>query len=75
MEMEVQRRRNRGRPKRRWLDSVKGDLRRKVRKETNTETEQGGGGLSKTSTLHRSGKRRKEKEEKEESLDYALTIP
>ena len=29
MEMEVPGRRNRGRPKRRWLDSVKGDLRKK----------------------------------------------
>ena len=30
---------------------------------TSTKTEQGGGGSSKMSTLHRSGKRRKEREE------------
>ena len=65
MEMEVQGRRNRGRPKRRWLDSVKGDLREKGLKGDEYRDEQGGGGLSKTSTLHRSGKRRKEKEEEE----------
>ena len=70
MEVQVPGRRNRVRPKRRWLDSVKVDLkekvlRRKVWKGMNFTIGQDGSGLSIMPTPHKGGKRNKEEEELE----------
>ena len=59
MEMEVPGRRNRVRPKRRWLSSVKVDLKEKDLEGNELHDR----ARSKTSTPHKGGKRLKEKEE------------
>ncbi len=57
MEMKVQGRRERGRPKRRWLDKVKDDIKEKGPSVMKCMTVLHGGVCHRTSTPHRSGLR------------------
>ena len=63
MEMVVPGRRNRGRPKRRWLDSLKVDPKEKGLEGNEFHDRARWRRLVKTSIPHKGGKRRKEKEE------------
>ena len=66
MEMKVQGRRKRGRPKRRWLDKVKDDIKEKGLSADHVydTTVLHGGVCHHTSTPHKSGIKMKEKKKK-----------
>ena len=64
MVMKVQGRRKRGRPKRRWLDKVKDDIKEKGLRLMMCMTELHGGVCHRTSTPHKSGNKMKEKKKK-----------
>ena len=59
--MKVQGRRNRGRPKRTWLDKVKDDIKEKDCRLMTCTTVLHGGICNRTSTPHKSGNKMKEK--------------
>ena len=62
--MIVQGRRKRGRPKRRWLDKVKDDIKERDCRLMMCMTELHGGVCHRTSTPHKSGNKMKEKKKK-----------
>ena len=70
MVMKVQGRRKRGRPKRRWLDKVRDDIKEKGLSADDViimcMTELHGGVCHRTSTLHKSGNKMKEKKRRED---------
>ena len=56
MAMEVPGKRRRGRPKRRWLDSIRNDLSERELSRDDAQTGRNGGVVYETSTPHKSGK-------------------
>ena len=68
MVMKVQGRRKRGRPKRRWLDKVKEDIKGRDCRLMLCTTELHGGVCHRTSTPHKSGNKVKEKKKNADSF-------
>ena len=68
--MKVQGRRKRGRPKRRWLDKVKDDIKEKGLSADDVYDQLHGGVCHRTSTPHKSGNKMKEKKKIQEKLPH-----
>ena len=68
--MQVQRRRKRGRPKRRWLEKVKDDIKEKGLSGRKCTTVLHGGVCHRTSTTHKSGNKMKKKKKKKKQSHF-----